>query len=146
MSQTRIMSIHRLLMCLFSAFCGGEALNGNVKHFVFDLTCDVTGDTGVKFFNFIWKISSRPLHCRSIFFAMSIGYRNRWGRYAPPPPHPAEGRDRTRPSSARVNTRTGGGGAKKCPPLRFFADSGKTGARSAAIFSIPAHNWIWHLL
>ena len=27
-----------------------------------------------------------------------------------------------------------GGGGKKCPPLRFFADSGKTAARSAAIF------------
>ena len=36
---------------LFSAFCGGKALNGNVKHFVFDLTCDVTGDSVVKLFN-----------------------------------------------------------------------------------------------
>ena len=43
---------------------------------------------------------------------------------------------------ARVNTRTGGGGgSKKCPPLRFFADSGKTTARSDAIFSVPAQNW-----
>ena len=33
-----------------------------------------------------------------------------------------------------------GGGGKKCPPLRFFANSGKTAARSAAIFSVPAHN------
>ena len=33
MSQTRIMSIHRLLMRLFSACYGGKALNGNVKHF-----------------------------------------------------------------------------------------------------------------
>ena len=53
------MSIHRLLMRLFSAFCGGKALNGNVKHFVFDLTCNITGDPGVNFLNFIWKISSR---------------------------------------------------------------------------------------
>ena len=30
----------------------------NVKHFVFDLTSDVTGDLEVKFLNFIWK--SRP--------------------------------------------------------------------------------------
>ena len=45
------MSIHRLLMRLFSAFCGGKANgNGNDKHFVFDLICDVTGDPGVKFF------------------------------------------------------------------------------------------------
>ena len=53
MSQTRIMSIHRLLMPSFSAFCGGKALNRNVKQFVFDLTCDATGDPGVKFVNFI---------------------------------------------------------------------------------------------
>ena len=46
MSETRIMSIHRLLIRLFSAFCGEKALNGNVKHFVFDLICDVTGDPG----------------------------------------------------------------------------------------------------
>ena len=35
------MSIHMLLMRLFPAFFGGKALNGNVKHFVFDLTCEV---------------------------------------------------------------------------------------------------------
>ena len=35
-------------MCLFSAFCGGKALNGNVKHFAFDLTCDVVGKPEVK--------------------------------------------------------------------------------------------------
>ena len=46
------MSIHRILMRLHSAFCGGKALNGNVKHFVFDLTCDVIGDHVVKFLNF----------------------------------------------------------------------------------------------
>ena len=46
------MSIHRLLMRLFPAFCLGKA-NGNVKHFVFDLTCDVTGDLEVKFLNLI---------------------------------------------------------------------------------------------
>ena len=38
------------------------------------------------------------------------------------------------PIRSRVNTRTGGGGGKKCQPLRFFADSGKTAAHSAAIF------------
>ena len=41
------MSIPWLLMRLLSAFCGGKALNGNVKHFVFDLTCDVIGDPDV---------------------------------------------------------------------------------------------------
>ena len=40
---------------------------------------------------------------------------------------------------SRFNTRTGGEG-QKCPPLRFFADSGKTAARSDAIFSVPAEN------
>ena len=102
MSQTRIMSIHRLLMRLFPAFCGGKALNGNVKHFVFDLTCDVTGDPEVKFVNFIWKISSRPFHFRLNFSPKSVGFRDRWGDATPPPPPTAEGRGRTRPSRARV--------------------------------------------
>ena len=47
------MSIHRLLMRLFPAFCGGKALNGNAKHFVFDLSCDVTGNPEVIFLNLI---------------------------------------------------------------------------------------------
>ena len=56
MAQTRIMSIYRLLSAY--AFILGIlrrklALNGNVKHFVFDLTCDVTGNHGVKLFTFI---------------------------------------------------------------------------------------------
>ena len=67
-----------VLMRLFSAFFGGKTLNGNVT-FVFDLTCDVTGDPGNKFFNFIWKISSRLLYCRLNFSVTSIGYRDRWG-------------------------------------------------------------------
>ena len=52
----------------------------------------------------------------------------------------SEDREAFRRLRTRFNTRTGGGGGKKCPPLRFFADSGKTAARSAAIFSVPAHN------
>ena len=56
-----------------------KPLNGNVKHFVFDLTCDVTGDLEVKFLNFIWKISSRPFHCRLNFSPTSVGFRDRWG-------------------------------------------------------------------
>ena len=47
MSQTRIMSIHRLPLRLLSAFCEGKSLHGNVKHFVFDLTSDVIGDPEV---------------------------------------------------------------------------------------------------
>ena len=58
--------------------------------------------------------------------------------YAPPPPSGA--RSAEYPSGARVNTLTGGGGGKKCPPLRFFVDSGKTATRSNAIFLVPAHN------
>ena len=41
------MLIHRLLMRLLSAFCGGRALDGNVKHFVSDLTCVIIGDPEV---------------------------------------------------------------------------------------------------
>ena len=91
MSQIRIMSIHRLLMRLFPAFCLGKALNGNVKHFVFDLACDVTADPGVNFFNFIWKIASKPLHCRLNFFATSIGFQDIWGPLPPPPPQQRAG-------------------------------------------------------
>ena len=43
------MSIH------MPAFCGGKALNENVKHFVFDLTCHVTCDSRVKFFKLYLK-------------------------------------------------------------------------------------------
>ena len=35
--------------------------------FVFALTCDVTSNSEVKFFNFIWKIPSRAIHCRCNF-------------------------------------------------------------------------------
>ena len=53
MSQTRIMSIHVLLVRLLSAFREGKTLNGNVQQFVFGLTCDVKGDPEVKIFNTI---------------------------------------------------------------------------------------------
>ena len=68
------MSIHRLLIRLFSAFCGEKA-NENVKHFVCDLTCDVTGDPGVNFFfQFQLKdlVQGYPLPFE---FPTSIGYR-----------------------------------------------------------------------
>ena len=87
----------------------GKASNGNVKHFVFDLTCDVTGDPEVKFLNFISKISSRPFHCRLNFSPYLLVSEIVAGAATPPPPPPAEGRVRTRPSRAWVNTRTGGG-------------------------------------
>ena len=45
---------------------------------------------------------------------------------------------RPSPTSRRLLTRALEGGGKKCPPLRFFADIGKTAARSAAIFSVSA--------
>ena len=86
MSQTRIMSINRLLMRLFPAFCLGKALNGNVKHFVFDLTCDVTGDIEVKFLNLIWKISSRPFHCRLNFPLRLLVSEIDGGAATAPPP------------------------------------------------------------
>ena len=80
------MLIHRLLRRLFPAFCGGKALNGNVKHFVFDLTCDVTGDPGIKFLSFIWKMSSRPLHYRLNFSTTPLVSEIDGGPLRPPPP------------------------------------------------------------
>ena len=69
---------------------------------MFDLTCDVTGDLGVKFSNFISKILSMPLHCHVKFSARSIGYRDRWGA-ATALPTPEEGSSQTRPSRAQIN-------------------------------------------
>ena len=57
----------------------------NVKHFVFDLTCDVTGDLEVKFLNFIWKVSSRPFHCRLNFPPTCWFPRKMGGPLRPPP-------------------------------------------------------------
>ena len=59
-------------------------------HFMFDLTCDVTCDSRVTFFSFIWKISSRALHCRLNFSGTSIGYRDSTGAAIPPPPPPQQ--------------------------------------------------------
>ena len=86
MSQIRIMSIHRLLMRLFPAFCGRKTLNGNVKHFVFDLTCDFTGDLEVKFFKLYLKDLVQAFPLPFEFFPTSVCFRDRWGgggRYAP---------------------------------------------------------------
>ena len=77
------MSIDRLLMRLFSAFCGGKALNWNVQHFVWP---DLWRHRWprVKFFSCIWMISSRALHSQLNFSATSIGYRDRWGSATAP--------------------------------------------------------------
>ena len=86
MSQTRIMSIHRLLMRLFSEFCGGKAINGKCQSFcVWPDLWRHRWPRG-QILSFIWKISSRPFHCRLNFSPTSVGFRDRWGgRYAPPP-------------------------------------------------------------
>ena len=44
-----------------------------------------------------------------------------------------------------LNPRTVGGGDFNPPPLRFFADSEKTAARSAAKFAIAVQPTIWHI-
>ena len=93
MSQDRIMSIHGLLMHLVLAFHGGNALNGNVKHFVFDIFLyllkkySVTSQvTQGHFFKFMLYISSRAIHCGLNMSAMSFGYRDsREGPLRPPP-------------------------------------------------------------
>ena len=71
-----------------------------MSNILFDMTCDVTGDIEVKFLNFTWNISSRPLHCRLNTPLTSIGHRDRRGAATPPPPT-SEGRGRTRPSRVR---------------------------------------------
>ena len=44
-----------------------------------------------------------------------------------------------------INPRTAGGAVIRPPPLRFFADSGKTAARSTAKFAIAVQPTIWHI-
>ena len=103
MSQTRIMSIHQLPMRLFPAFCGGKALNGNVKHFVWPDLWRHRWPRGQIFKLYVKDlVQAFPLPFE--FFPTSVGFRDRWGgwRYAPPPPPPVEGRGRTRLSRARV--------------------------------------------
>ena len=48
-------------------------------------------------------------------------------------------------SASRFNPRTDGGAGIR-PPLRFFADSSKTAARSAAKFGIPIPTSIPHIV
>ena len=88
-------------------------------------------------------LSFRAFDRRLARLAAPISSGVRQGEQNMPPPSGA--RSAEYPSGARVNTRTGGaGGGQKCPPLRFFADSGNTAARSAAIFQyllrIELHN------
>ena len=58
-----------------------------ISNILFDLTCDVTGDPGVNFFQLHLKdlVQASPLPFE--ISATSIGYRDRWGegRYAPSP-------------------------------------------------------------
>ena len=86
MSHDRMMSIHGLLMRLLWAFRGWNALNGNIKPFVFDLTCDVTGNLGVIYLiHLIDLVQGYPFpfyFFRHVYWLLTEGR----GRYAPPPP------------------------------------------------------------
>ena len=50
-----------------------------MSHFVFDLTCDVTGDTGVNFSTSSDRSRPGLSIVVWIFTVTSIGYRDRWG-------------------------------------------------------------------
>ena len=101
------MSIHRLLMRSFSEFCGGMALNVNVKHFAWPDLWRYRWPRGKIFSTSSEK--SRPGIFISdwIFPPRLLVTEIVWrGRNGTPPPPPAEGRGRTRPSRARVNCRS----------------------------------------
>ena len=93
------MPIHRLLMRLFSAFCERKALNGNVKRFVFDLACDVTGTPGSNFSTSSER--SRPGLFVAVWIFLPRLLVTEIDGLRPPPP-PAEGRGRTRSGRAQV--------------------------------------------
>ena len=67
-------------MRLLSVFCGEKAFNGNIKHFVFGLTCDVIGDPEVIKICFPWIIIpgllTRARVAVSATFAMVGGGQN----------------------------------------------------------------------
>ena len=50
------------------------------------------------------------------------------------------------PAGNRVNPRPAGGGRLNAPPFRFFRDSEKTAARSAAKFGTPYLASVPHIL
>ena len=87
MSQTRIMSIHRLLMRLFSEFCGGKAINGKCQTFC--------GWPDIWRHRWPWGQIFKTLSERSrpglsiavwIFSPCLLVSEIDGGRYAPPPP------------------------------------------------------------
>ena len=90
MSQTRIMSIHRLLMRLFSEFCGGKAINGKCQTFC--VWPDLWRHRWPR--GQIFKLYLKDLVQASLLrvesFRQSFGYGDRCGA-TPPPPPPSRG-------------------------------------------------------
>ena len=110
-------------LCVYSRhFAEKKALNGNVKHFVWSDVWRHRWPRG-QIFNFIWKISSKALHCRlnSPPPPTCIDYRDiREGPLRPPPP--AEGRGRTRPSRAPFRRGEGGIWPISSIPLSYISE------------------------
>ena len=99
MSQTRIMSIHRLLMRLFSE-CGGKAINGKCQTFC--VWPDLWRHRWPR--GQIFKLCLKDLVQASplpVEFLRHLFWLSRYMGVLRPPP-PAEGRGRTRPSRARA--------------------------------------------
>ena len=71
-----------------------------------------------------------------VFELSSKNHRGGGGKMTPPP---------TR-AKVNVNPRTAGGGHICAPPHRFFADSRKMAARSAAKFGIAVQSSFAHLV
>ena len=64
---------------------------------MFDLTCDVTGDTEVTFLLHVIGLIQDYLVPVEFSFR-PLGSRQHGGHYAPPPPPPAKGAGRTGPA------------------------------------------------
>ena len=105
-SQTRIMSIHRLLVRLFSEFCEGNAINGKCQTFC--VWPDLWRHRWPRdqIFKLYLKalVQAFPLPFFEFFPYVCWFPRYMGGPIRPPPP--AKGRVRTRPSRARVKCST----------------------------------------
>ena len=101
----------------------------------FDLTLTWHVTSFGKFRGCFMIVTSRAFKRRIVRLSAAIRSRvMTWGRLTPPPP--SKSRVAKYPSKCRVNPRPAGGGAvwTPPPPLKFFEDSKKTAARSAAGF------------
>ena len=113
--------------------CEDLALHVDLAHLV-DADVEVgTAERDGMRRNIVVRTTDCRKHRQHAYGIVVVRRRENAFRYAQLHP-PAHFVDLTLSAGTDLTRALEGGGGKKCPPLRFFADSGKTAARSAAIF------------